>query len=129
LGFDLLGNKLKKEKRKRKKEKKKKEKRKRKKRKRKKEKGKKKNKIKNIFFCILFQFLDGNRLSRILFTPQLAAPPITPPTTALPTNTTPVTTIGAILGLGKDEKEGSVSIIYTVIQLYSYTVIVFIVFI
>jgi hypothetical protein len=48
----------------------------------------------------------------------------------LPTNTAPVIIIGAILGLGKDEKEGSVSIIYTVIGVIGVIVFIgFIVFI
>ena len=53
--------------------------------------------------------LEGKRLSRILLAPQLAAPPITPPATARPTNTAPAITIGAtfVSGAGDDEKEGS----------------------
>jgi hypothetical protein len=49
---------------------------------------------------ISFYFLEGNLLSRTRFTPQDAAPPITPPATARPRKTAPATTIGATFASG-----------------------------
>jgi hypothetical protein len=64
----------------------------------------------HLFIFSFSHFLEGNRLSRILLAPQLAAPPMTPPATARPRNAAPATTTGAILGLGAgdDENDGSI---------------------
>lgn len=55
--------------------------------------------------------------------PQLAAPPMTPPATARPTNAAPATTIGAIFGLGEEENEGSTEMVFMlmngVVMLYT----------
>lgn len=66
--------------------------------------------------------MAGKRLSRMRLAPQLAAPPMTPPAIARPTNA-PATTIGAIFGLGEEENEGSTEIVFIlmngVVMLYT----------
>ena len=53
-----------------------------------------------MYIAFGLYFLAGKRLSRTRFTPQVAAPPITPPATARPTKAAPAMTIGAILASG-----------------------------
>ncbi len=45
-------------------------------------------------------FFDGKRLSSTRFTPQVVAPLMMPPATALPTSMTPAITIGATFASG-----------------------------
>jgi len=61
-------------------------------------------------------FLAGKRLSSIRLVPQLAAAPMTPPATARPTNAAPATTMGAILGLGEEENEGSTEMVFMLMR-------------
>ena len=57
-------------------------------------------KLKEWEVWMVSYFLTGNRLSRTRLTPHVAAPPITPPAIAFPTNAAPATTMGANLASG-----------------------------
>lgn len=54
---------------------------------------------------LLLYFFAGKLLFKIRLVPQLVAPPMIPPTTALPTRAAPATTIGAIFSLGEEDGE------------------------